>query len=90
LWSFVIGMTRTCSGASQTGKLPGIMLQQEADMRSCVLSGARWMHSGTSSCPSLVRELQVEALRHGKVHLVRRQRELAPDGDQICTSILGP
>ena len=47
--------------------------------RSCVPSGARWMHSGVFSVLSLVAIDQAELRGHGEIHLVGRQREFAAD-----------
>ena len=47
--------------------------------RSCVPSGARWMHSGVLFGVVLVAIDEAEPRGHGEVHLVGRQREFAAD-----------
>ena len=47
--------------------------------RSCVPSGARWMHSGVLFGVVLVAVGQAELGGHGEVHLVGGQREFAAD-----------
>ena len=48
--------------------------------RSCVPSGARWMQSGDLFGVVAVPIDEAEALRHGEVHLVGGNGELAADG----------
>ena len=77
-------------GGEPDREVAGIMLEQEADHalvraeRGAVDAQRRLLD------PVLVHEVQVEAPRLGKIHLVGGQRELRPMALQICTSILGP
>jgi hypothetical protein len=59
-------------------------------MRSCVLSGARWMQSGVSSLPS--RFVKTRSKRSGtaKSTWFVASVNSRPMALQICTSILGP
>ncbi len=59
-------------------------------MRSCVQSGARWMHSGISSTPSLFMNFRSKRSGTAKsTWFVARENSL-PMALQTCTSILGP
>ncbi len=69
--------------------------------RSCVPSGARWMHNGVLFELSLSQQVRPKSLRtatsgHGEVHLVGGDGEIAADVVAVCkhlrtcTSIFGP
>ena len=47
--------------------------------RSCVPSGARWMHSGRFVGVVLVAIDEAETRGHGEIHLVGREGEFAAD-----------
>ena len=59
-------------------------------MRSCVLSGARWMHSGISSTPCLLMNFRSKRSGSAKSTWLVASENSLPIALQICTSILGP